>query len=152
MSLIGGTVVLAASEVAFRADNPTLANWLRIVAALGLGAAFLVAGRRSIPTRVAATSGALLLGVVLAVALALSVVVSNNVERDAVRRFRAEAAAQAELSTEQGATALSDAQVLGERLPVQPNASAALSTLADPAAGDEAHAASVVQLSTALQA
>jgi len=50
--LIAGIVLLGASELAVRADNQTLGNWLRIAAALGLGAAFLAAGRRSIATRV----------------------------------------------------------------------------------------------------
>lgn len=145
-----GIGLLGASELALRADNETLGNWLRIAAALGLGAAFLAAGRRSIATRVAATSGALLLGVVLAVALALSVVVSNNVERDAVRRFRSEASLQAALSVEQGATALSDAQVIQQGLPQQPDAAEALATIGNTPPGDEVDGAAVARLATAL--
>ena len=150
--LVAGIVLLGASEVAVRADNHTLGNWLRIAGALGLGGAFLAAGRRSIATRVAATSGALLLGVVLAVALALSVVVSNNVERDAVRRFRSEAALQAALSVEQGATALSDAQVIGQRLVAQSDASEAMATISATPADDETSGAAVLQLTNALTA
>ena len=148
--LIGGIVLLAASEIALRADTATLGNWLRIAAALGMGSAFLAAGRRSIATRVAATSGALLLGVVLAVALALSVVVSNNVERDAVRRFRSEAALQAALSVEQGATALSDAQIIAPSLAAQRDSSAAMETIRNTPEGDEVDGGAVLQLSTAL--
>ncbi len=85
--LWAGVSALALSEAALRVDNATLGNWLRVAGALGLGAAFLVAGRHSIPTRVAASSAAMLLAVVLAVALSLSVVISNNVEREAIRRF-----------------------------------------------------------------
>src|SRR4051812_32111870 len=73
--LWAGVVALALSEAALRTDNVTLGNWLRVAGAAGLGAAFLLAGRYSIPTRVAASSAAILLAVVLAVALALSVVV-----------------------------------------------------------------------------
>ena len=146
--LWSGIVVLAAAELALRADNATLGNWLRIAGAVALGAAFLAAGRRSIPTRVAASSGALLLTVVLAVALALSVVVSHNVERDAVRRFRAEASAEADLSTQQGATALSDAQVIGQSLPQ--TAGAALATLGDEGAADDEKTAATLQLSSVL--
>src|SRR5882724_10806541 len=95
LGCIGAAAFLHGSLVV---DDPNSASLvgLRVAGALGLGAAFLGAGRHSIPTRVAASSAALLLAVVLAVALALSVVISNNVERDAVRRFRAEAAAEAD--------------------------------------------------------
>ena len=100
--LWAGVAALALSEAALRADTPTLGNWLRVAGALGLGAAFLGAGRHSIPTRVAASSAAMLLAVVLAVALSLSVVISNNVEREAIRRFSAEAGAEADVAKGQG--------------------------------------------------
>src|SRR5438874_2587529 len=114
--LWAGIVALALSEAALRADSPTLGNWLRVAGALGLGAAFLGAGRHSIPTRVAASSAAMLLAVVLAVALTLSVVISDNVEREAVRRFSAEAGAEADLAVGQGGQALSDAQLIAPAL------------------------------------
>src|SRR5437762_856618 len=88
--------LVALAEAALRTDNPGVGNWLRVGGAIGLGAAFLTAGRHSIPTRVAASSAAILLAVVLAVALALSVVISNNVEHEAIRRFSAEAGGEAE--------------------------------------------------------
>src|SRR5205085_12376064 len=96
--LWAGIGALALSEAALRTDSLTLGNWLRVAGAVGLGAAFLGAGRHSIPTRVAASSAAMLLAVVLAVALALSVVISNNVEREANRRFSAEAGAEAAIA------------------------------------------------------
>src|SRR4051812_46126324 len=49
--LWAGIVALATSEVALKADNDTLSNWLKVAAAIGLGAALLIAGRHSIPTR-----------------------------------------------------------------------------------------------------
>ena len=129
--LWAGIVALAAAEVAVRADTLTAADWLRIAGAAGLGAAFLSAGRRSIPTRVAASSAALLLGVVLAVALSLSVVVSNNVEREAIRRFSAEAGAEAELVENQSVIALTDVELIKSALNAQVGTRAALDTLAE---------------------
>ena len=142
-------VVLAASEGFLRSDNLTVANWLRIAGALALGAAFLAAGRFSIPTRVAASSAALLLAVVLAVALALSVVSSNNVERDAVRRFRAEGGSEADFIKAQGAQALSDSEVIRRSL-AQSNAANAVQIAGDPAASDGDRSNAVGQLNDVL--
>jgi PAS domain S-box-containing protein len=127
--LWAGIVALALSEAALRGDSPTLGNWLRVAGALGLGAAFLGAGRHSIPTRVAASSAAMLLAVVLAVALALSVVISNNVEREAIRRFSAEAGAEADVAEGQGAQALTDVQLVVQSMPSAVGALDDLSTL-----------------------
>ena len=135
--LWAGIAALALSEAALRADNETLSNWLRIAGAMGVGAAFLAAGRRSIATRVAASSAALLLAVVLAVALALSVVISNNVENEAVRRFSAEAGAEADVVKGQGAQALTDAQLVVQGLPSVDGATEDLETLSDADASDE---------------
>ena len=134
--LWAGVSSLALSEAALRIDNPTLGNWLRVAGAVGLGAAFLGAGRHSIPTRVAASSAAMLLAVVLAVALSLSVVISNNVEREAIRRFSAEAGAEADVINGQGTQALTDAQLVLQGLPGTDGASADLSTLSSDRASD----------------
>src|SRR5262249_33195113 len=115
--LWAGIVALASSEAALHADNATVGNWVRVACAVRCGAAFLGAGRHSIPTRVAASSAAILLAVVLAVALALSVVVSNNVENENVRRFSADASGQSDIAKAQGAQALIDASFSGQALP-----------------------------------
>src|SRR3954454_21327870 len=135
--LWSGIVALAASEVALKADNETACNWLKVGAAIGLGAALLIAGRRSIPTRVAAGSAAMVLGVVLTVALALSVVISNNVEDEAIRRFSAEANAEAHTATSQGAQALIDATFISQSLPAVANAQGPLTVLAGDASDAE---------------
>jgi PAS domain S-box-containing protein len=136
--LWAGIVALALSEAALRSNSQTLGNWLCVAGALGLGAAFLGAGRHSIPTRVAASSAAMLLAVVLAVALALSVVISNNVERENVRRFSAEAGAQADVARGQGAQALIDATFIASGLPSATGATDALRTLSNDGASDQA--------------
>ncbi|MEY2458540.1 MAG: two-component system, OmpR family, sensor histidine kinase VicK [Acidimicrobiaceae bacterium] len=134
--LWAGIAALALSEAALRVDNPTLGNWLRVAGALGFGAAFLGAGRRSIPTRVAASFAAMLLAVVLAVALSLSVVISNNVERENIRRFSAEAGAEADVAQGQGAQALTDAQLVVSSLPTTEGAPDDLSTLSSDRSSD----------------
>ncbi|MEY2453424.1 MAG: two-component system, OmpR family, sensor histidine kinase VicK [Acidimicrobiaceae bacterium] len=148
--LWAGIVALALSEAALRGDSPTLGNWLRVAGALGLGAAFLGAGRHSIPTRVAASSAAMLLAVVLAVALALSVVISNNVEREAIRRFSAEAGAEADVAEGQGAQALTDATFIASGLPRATGASDALGTLSDDGATDEQKQNAASQMTSVL--
>ncbi|HEV3227620.1 MAG TPA: ATP-binding protein [Acidimicrobiales bacterium] len=145
-----GIVTLALAEAALHADNQTLGNWLRIAGAVGLGAAFYGAGRRSIPTRVAASNAAILLAVVLAVAIALSVVISNNVEQEAKRRFSAEAGAQASLAKNQGDIALTDAQVIAPGLNLQDAAKGALATLDDGDASDADKAAATGALNSVL--
>jgi PAS domain S-box-containing protein len=152
VSLWAGIVALACSEAALHTENATLGDWLRAAGALGLGLAFFTAGRRSIPTRIAASSAAILLAVVLAVALALSVVISNNVEDEAVRRFSAEASSQADSATAQGVQAFDDASLIGSALGREDDAVAAFATQADARATDDEKLAASSQLSAVLSA
>jgi len=151
--LWAGVVALALCEAALRTDNTTLGNWLRIAGAIGIGAALLSAGRNSIPTRVAASSAALLLAVVLAVALSLSVVISNNVEREAIRRFSAEAGAESELVENQGATVVSDIELIrsGLNSPAQVQSQEDFDVLANPP-DDDARLAAAGDLTRVLNA
>ena len=109
LCLVAGLFVLVASEGALAAENQAAGDWLRAAGALALGLALLGAGRRSIPSRIAASSAAILLAVVLAVALSLSVVISDNVEKEAVRRFGADAASEATLAEQVGLLASNNA-------------------------------------------
>jgi two-component system sensor histidine kinase VicK len=108
-SMVLALFALVASEAVLAADNQTVGDWLRALGALALGLALLGAGRRSIPSRIAASSAAILLAVVLAVAVALSVVISDNVETEAIRRFGADAASEATLAEQVGLLASNNA-------------------------------------------
>lgn len=84
-------VLLAAAEAAAAAGAETTANVARAVGALGLGAVLLASARRSIPARIAVSATASLLIVVLAVSVALSTVISDNVESEALNSVRSRA-------------------------------------------------------------
>ncbi len=89
-------VLMAVAEGASVTDAGTLADWARGSAALALGAVLIISARRSVPARIAVSAVATLLVVVLAVSLALSIVISGNVEREALRRVDGRARAEAE--------------------------------------------------------
>ena len=126
-------IALLGSELAIHLSSQTSADWLRVIGAAALGVSLFVGGRRSIPTRIAASSAAILLAVVLAVAVALSVVISNNVEDEAVRRFGADAAGEvdsARVATSQ--LAFNNAEVFALSLGGNGDATNDLTTLATP--------------------
>jgi two-component system sensor histidine kinase VicK len=104
---------LLGAEAALATENQTTGNWLQVLGALALGLALLGAARRSIPSRIAASSAAIILAVVLGVALALSVVISDNVENEAIRRFGADAASEATLAEQVGLLASINAFLAG---------------------------------------
>ncbi|MGH9225593.1 MAG: ATP-binding protein [Acidimicrobiales bacterium] len=89
-------VLLAVAEGATALDTELAAGWARAAGALGLGAVLVVSARRSIPARVAVSTAATLLLVVLAVSIALSVVIARNVEREALRRIDVRTRAEAD--------------------------------------------------------
>jgi len=88
--------ILAVAEAAAGLGAEGVAEWSRAVAAVGLGAVILTSGRRSISTRVATSAAASLLVVVLAVSVALSVVITDNVQHEAFRRLDARARTESE--------------------------------------------------------
>ena len=89
-------VLMAAAEAASVSDAGIVADWARGAGALALGTMLITSARRSVPARIAVSTVATLLLVVLAVSLALSIVISGNVEREALRRVEARALAEAE--------------------------------------------------------
>jgi PAS domain S-box-containing protein len=89
-------VLMAAAEAASVTDAGTVADWARGAGALALGTMLITSARRSVPARIAVSTVATLLLVVLAVSLALSIVISNNVQREAIRRVEGRALAEAE--------------------------------------------------------
>jgi two-component system phosphate regulon sensor histidine kinase PhoR len=95
-SLWVALVLIAVAEAASATDAGTLADWLRGAGALALAAVLITSARRSVPARIAVSTVATLLVVVLAVSVALSIVISGNVEREALRRVDARALAESE--------------------------------------------------------
>ena len=76
-------------------DIEWLADGARALGALGLGSALLTTSQRSISARVAASATGTILLVVLAVSVALSAVVVDNVEEEALVRIQSRAGAEA---------------------------------------------------------
>jgi PAS domain S-box-containing protein len=107
-----GLLALLVAEVAASGDQWRLADVARGIGALGLGAALVAASSRSIPARIAATSSAILLVVITTVAVALSAVISANVEDEAIRRYGARAATEAVAAGDEAVAALQSANVL----------------------------------------
>ena len=84
-----GLVLLTASAFVDIRDHPSLADSIRLAGASLVAAALVFAARRSISARISVNAAALLLVVVLGVSLTVSVVISGNVEDEAVRRYSA---------------------------------------------------------------
>jgi two-component system, OmpR family, phosphate regulon sensor histidine kinase PhoR len=121
----------AAAALADPGDLTTVADAARLLGALGLGAALVVASARSIPARIAASASAILLVVVTTVAVALSAVISGNVEDEAIRRYGARAAVEAQAVSDEAVTTLTQANVLAASL-AGPDVRTVLGTLRDP--------------------
>jgi len=95
-ALWSALVLMAVAEGASVSDAARLADWARGAGALALATVLISSARRSVPARIAVSTVATLLVVVLAVSLALSIVISGNVEREALRRVDSRALAEAE--------------------------------------------------------
>ncbi len=110
--LAGLSTVVVAGALEGRASS-TVVDVVLVVGALGTGAALVVAGRRSIPVRIGTSAAGLLLVVVLAVSLALSVVLTRNVEREALRRYGSRTADEAEAASAAARGSLTAARLVG---------------------------------------
>jgi PAS domain S-box-containing protein len=128
-----GIVALACAEVATMADAQATADVVRGAGALGIGAALVLAGSRSIPARIAATSSAILLVAITAVSVALSAVISANVEDEALRRYSARAATEAVAAGDEAVAALQSANLLAGGVEVNQGALQRIALLQDPA-------------------
>lgn len=93
--LWAAVAVLAMGEIGRAAGADAVAVWAGAIGAVGLGAVLVVSARRSIPARIAVGTAATLLVVVLAVSVALSFAVGDNVSSEAVRRIDNRARAEA---------------------------------------------------------
>ena len=123
-----GLVALLGGELAMSADADAAADGLRLASAAAIGAGIVVAARRSIPTRIAASASATLLVVVLAVSVALSAVLADNVEDEARRRLADTATSEGALAEQAGRTAESNASLTASALAADAAATARIVT------------------------
>jgi PAS domain S-box-containing protein len=126
-----GLVALLGGELAGVADVDAAADGLRLLAAAAMATGIVVAARRSIPTRIAASASATLLLVVLAVSVALSAVLADNVEDEARRRLDDTATTEAALAEESGRTAEFNASLTASALAADAAAAATIQGLVD---------------------
>jgi PAS domain S-box-containing protein len=148
--LLCGLLAIAGAEAAGAADRLRLADALRGGGALVLGGALLVASRRSIPARIAASATAILFLVITSVAGALSAVVSDNVEDEAVRRYGARAETEAQVVTDQGRSVLAASSLIATALRSNTAHTSDMRTLADDGAPDIAREAARARLTGVL--
>ena len=94
---------LAAAEVTLAlADDPGIAvDAVRGIGALAIGASLVVASTRAISARIAASAAAILFVVITVLAVALSAVITDNVEDEAIRRYSARAETEAQGADDQ---------------------------------------------------
>ena len=115
-----GLVALVVAEAAARLGAPTadglLVDAARGLGALGVGAALVAASTRAISARVAASAATILFLVITVLAVALSAVITDNVEDEAIRRYGARAENEAQGASDQGSVVFQSASVLGTAL------------------------------------
>jgi len=136
--LLIGIVALVAAEVGVVLDaSSTVVDVARGLGALAIGAALVAAGTRAISARIATSAAAILFVVITVLAVALSAVITDNVEDEAVRRYGARADTEAAATSDQGDAVLPATQVLAAALSNTAALAQPLATLTDPAASPE---------------
>lgn len=147
--LLVSVAALLAAEVAVVVDDPgTPAAVVRIAGAGLLVAYLLMASRQSIPARVAASAAGTVLLVVLAVSVALSAVVVDNVEDEALARASQRAAVESGVIEASSDELLFRAASVVETLEETPSGRSILAAVAvgDPAAAGPAMAGTLERL------
>ena len=141
-----GLVGLAAAEAgaAVADGSGLLPDLARGLGALAIGAGLVAASTRAISARIAASAATILFLVITALAVALSTVITRNVEDEAIRRYGARADSEAQGTSEQGGAVFQSASVLGTALSnsagLGPQLVAITGGTDDPAAQDAARA------------
>ncbi|MEQ1788457.1 MAG: histidine kinase dimerization/phospho-acceptor domain-containing protein, partial [Acidimicrobiales bacterium] len=113
--LLIGLLALVVVEVAVLVgDDPgAVVDAARGIGALAVGVSLVVASTRAISARIAASAAAILFLVITALSVALSAVITDNVEDEAIRRYGARAENEAQGATDQGGAVFQSASVLG---------------------------------------
>jgi two-component system sensor histidine kinase VicK len=131
-----GLVALVVAEIVLSNDQAsTLADAARGIGALAVGACLVGASARVISARIAATGAMILFAVITAVAVALSSVVSSNIESEALDRYSARVDTEATAISGVAPDLLSSARLLASLLQTTENAQIAdaLRRATDPA-------------------
>jgi PAS domain S-box-containing protein len=123
--LLAGLFLLAVAEALGLGGSDMAASWVRAGGTLGVGVVLFTSSRRSIPARVVTSAAATLLLVVLAVSVALSAVIANNVRDEALRRVQARAGTERDQVDAATRLAIRSANILAQ---AEQNARAALVT------------------------
>ena len=128
-----GLVGLVVAEVAAQLDDPgPVADVARGIGAAGIGAALVVASTRSISARIAASASVILFLVIAVLAVALSTVITDNVEDEAIRRYSARIDTEKEAPADEASSAFSSASLLARALAGSDQLEDDLAKLTDP--------------------
>ena len=113
-----GLVALVVAEVAVQGadDAGSLGDVARLIGATSIGVSMVLASTRAISARIAATASVILFLVITALAVALSTVITDNIEDEAVRRYSARTQSEAEAPLGEARAALQSATILGVAL------------------------------------
>lgn len=115
--LLIGLVALALAELGPAVDgSDTVLHAARALGALAIGASLVVVSRRAISARIATSASAILFVVITVLAVALSSVITDNVEDEAVRRAGARADTEAQAAADEATEVLGRASLLASAL------------------------------------
>ena len=92
--LLAGLFLMAVAQAISLAGSDTAASWVQAGGTICVAVVLFTSSRRSIPARIVTSAAATLLLVVLAVSVALSAVIANNVRDEALRRVQTRAGAE----------------------------------------------------------
>ena len=132
---IGMLALVVADAAEQLGDDPGSVVYVaRGLGAAAIGASLVVASTRAISARIAASAAVILFLVITALAVALSTVITDNVEDEAIRRYGARAATEALAPADEAGAAAQSATVLGVALSNAGDLEAPLAQLTDVAA------------------
>ena len=132
---IGLLALVVADAAEQLGDDPGSVVYVaRGLGAAAIGASLVVASTRAISARIAASAAVILFFVITALAVALSTVITDNVEDEAIRRYGARAATEALAPADEAGAAAQSATVLGVALSNAGDLEAPLTQLTDVAA------------------
>ena len=142
-----GVLALAASEGFVAADLEAAGDVTRGLGAVLFGIGLVLASRRAIAARVAMAAATVVLLVVTVLSISLSVVVAENVEDEAARRYEARAETESQVFADTSASALVAAELTGRIMAQLPGQ---IRSATDPAAAPAEAEAARTELTDAL--